>query len=614
MEMILMKNKRYNNYFTVILYLILLRVVLSFTVGINFFSLGLIFDIFLIMFWIGAVAILMKKAITQKIFYSIVVFVASIFAIGDSIHFDYFETIISRKSFEGITQLQQGTTLEYDIAIPAVVYVVMPLLIGVLYLIISNKKRDVFELKHFIILSSVFVVQVGLFVVWSSLSYDTKLEYYKSDGYLFESMHDRELYSQKYGYYNYHALDFTKIRPKLDVDEVKPELDAYFANKEQHLTNDMSDTYNGYNLVTILAESLDTRFINETLSPNLYMMLENGMSFENYYTPVFQQGATCNSEFMSLNGLTAITTNDWSNNICDEYSDNYFPYSLPAQLTNQGYDTYYFHSGHNWFYNREKIIPAYRFETVKFQEDLQEIGYEDYTERLDTDMIAFFEEYMTYDNQFFVNVLTYSMHGAYNQEVFNKYSDIVEAAYPNNDFDPDIINYMEKLIEFDNLIGLIMDELEEQGVLDNTLFAVFPDHYPYMMDDEIYNPYIEMDKYDHEVMRQELLIYATGMTKVRIETPGSTMDITPTLLNLINSDSNFDYFMGDDLLGTDENYIMFSDLTVTDGVNYLYISEEMMGNAEHFNILDSALEDEITSFELLKQLLQIDYFQLLEDE
>ena len=48
-----------------------------------------------------------------------------------------------------------------------------------------------------------------------------------------------------------------------------------------------------------------------------FFWLENGYSFDNYYTPVFQQGATCNSEYMSLTGLQAITTNDWSNNVCE---------------------------------------------------------------------------------------------------------------------------------------------------------------------------------------------------------------------------------------------------------------------------------------------------------
>ena len=134
------KNKRYTNYAYVIGYLILLRVVLAITVGINFFSLGIIFDLFLVMFWVGAIAIFMKKLLTQKIFYIIVVLISTVFAVGDSIYYDYFETISAKKSFAGLKWLQEGTTLEYDISIPLVAYLVTPILIGVIYLIITNKK------------------------------------------------------------------------------------------------------------------------------------------------------------------------------------------------------------------------------------------------------------------------------------------------------------------------------------------------------------------------------------------------------------------------------------------------------------------------------------------
>jgi len=349
-----MKNKRYTNYAYVIGYLILLRVVLAITVGINFFSLGIIFDLFLVMFWVGAIAIFMKKLLTQKIFYIIVVLISTVFAVGDSIYYDYFETISAKKSFAGLKWLQEGTTLEYDISIPLVAYLVTPILIGVIYLIITNKKKDIFVLKDFAILSSVFVVQVVLFIIWGSYSFDTPLEYYRSDAYLFESMYDRVLYSEKYGYYNYHVLDFTKIRRGHDIDETKSEIDEFFLNQEEHQTNDMSDIYSGYNVITIIGETLETRFIDPVLTPNLFKMMDEGMSFDNFYTPVFQQGATCNSEFMSLSGLGAITTNDWSNNICDSYGNNTYTYSLPSQLKEQGYDTYYFHSGHEWFYIEKK--------------------------------------------------------------------------------------------------------------------------------------------------------------------------------------------------------------------------------------------------------------------
>lgn len=608
-----MKRKRYTNYAYVIGYLILLRVVLAITVGINFFSLGIIFDLFLVMFWVGAIAIFMKKLITQKIFYVIVVLISTVFAVGDSIYYDYFETISAKKSFAGLKWLQEGTTLEYDISIPLVAYLVTPILIGVIYLIITNKKKDIFVLKDFAILSSVFVVQVILFIIWGSYNFDTPIEYYRSDAYLFESMYDRVLYSEKYGYYNYHVLDFTKIRRSHDVAKTKIEIDKFFDEQEPHVTNDMSDIYNGYNVITIIGETLETRFIDPVLTPNLFKMMDEGMSFDNFYTPVFQQGATCNSEFMSLSGLGAITTNDWSNNICDSYGNNTFSYSLPSQLKEQGYDTYYFHGGHEWFYNREEVIPSYGFETVKFQEDFHRLGI-DYIDKFDSDMMMFFDEFVDYSNPFYINLLTYSGHGAYNQVEFFKYADRVEEAYPNNDFDSEVINYMEKLVELDTLVGDLLVELENQGVLDNTIIAIYPDHFPYMMNTETYTEYIGIDEDSYEIMKQKLIIYATNMDKTVVSKAGATVDITPTLLNMVNSNSEFKYFTGTDLFSLEDNYILFSDLTISDGSNFLFINKKLFGDESEFSDLETALEQEISAFEIQKKLLEIDYFKVIKDE
>jgi len=590
-----------------------LRIVLFITTHVSIFNFGVFFDVFLIMFWVGAFAIFMKNQVIQKIWYIFIVLVGTVFAVGDSIYHDYFETLFSRKSFQGLKWLTEGQTLEYDIHVPLVAYIVTPLLIGVIYLIITNKKKDVFHLKDFGILSIVFVVQVILFIVWGSYEYDTRYEYYRSDGYLFESMYDREKFSEKYGYYNYHILDLTRIRGKLDVDEVIDDVNAFYETKEAHLENDMSNQFEGYNLITILGESLDTRFIDPVLTPNLYMMKEDGIHFENYFTPVFQQGATCNSEYMSLNGMHAITTNDWSNNICDAYTENTFPYSMPNQLKDAGYTTYYFHSGHEWFYNRQNIIPNYGFDYVKFQEDLYEEGYEDFNEKLDTGMMYFFDEYVDYEEPFMINLLNYSMHGAYNQEEFEKYRSRVEAAHDIELLDPEVINYMEKLVEFDEFIGLMLQELEAQGVLDTTLIAVFPDHYPYMMDTGTYTEYIGIEESSLEIMRQDLIIYTPSITSQVSKVPGSTMDIAPTLLNMIYYDADFRYFQGTDLFSLEDNFILFSDLTITDGTNFLFINKKLFGEEETYPYLEAALEEEITAFELQKKMLEIDYFSLLED-
>lgn len=604
-----MKSRKYHGYIYVITYLMILRVVLNITVGINVFSFGMLFDLVLLMFWVGAIGFFFKHVISQKIFYIVVILAATIFVVGDSVYFDYFSEISARSSFAGLQWLQNGNTVEYDISIPLVAYLITPLLIGTVYLIISNKQRDVFFFKDLVVLSLVFVLQAGLFVVWGNQDFESRIDYYRSDAYLFESMHDRVQYSEKYGWYNYHLLDLTRIRSTEDIAADVAAINEYFDAKEAHEKNDYSDIYSGYNVITMLGETLETRFIDETLTPNLYMMRENGLSFDNYFTTVYQQGATCNSEYMSLTGLGAISTNDWSNNVCDAYSENTIPYALPNQLKELGYNTYYFHSGNEWFYNRDVMIPTYGFETVKFQEDIIEEGYPEFNYKNDSEMIDFLNRYVTFDEPWYINLLTYSMHGAYNQVEFEVHADRVETAYPNTVMDEEIRNYMLKLVEFDDLLGLLMDKLEAEGQLDNTLFIIYPDHYPYMMDYEVYTDYIGVKDNFHEVMRQRLIMYATDMTKEVISNPGSTMDLTPTILNMLSSESNFNYFMGHDLLGVKPNYILYADLGITDGTNFLSLDQTYVGDVSKLPILEAALERKITASELQKRLLISDYFK-----
>lgn len=606
--------EQYKMYLIVIGYLLLLRVVLFFTVDMAIRPLGLVFDMVVMMFWVGVIAYFISSRVYQKVWYLFVVVMNSVFTIVDSIYYDYFGVIFARSSVSGLKWLQEGNTLEYNITIPLVAYLITPILILVGYLIISNKKADVFSFRHFAWIVGIFIAQVGLFLFWGNQEFEEKIDYYRSDAFLFETMHDRILYSEKYGYYNYHLLDLTRLRKRVDPKVQIGRVNDYFAEIEPHQTNLYSDRYSGYNIVMIVGETLETRFIDETLTPHLYQMTEEGMTFDQYYSTVFQQGATCNSEYMGMSGLVAISSNDWSSNICDSYSTNDISYALPNQLKGIGYNTFYFHSGYEWFYNRKEMVPNYGFETVKFQEDIIPIvGEENFTDRMDTDMMYFIEEYLTYDNPFMMTLLTYSMHGAYNQEEFEIHADQLEDAYPNNDFDPQIRNYMLKLIEFDTMLGQLMDHLDQEGELDNTLFVIYPDHYPYMMEQEVYYSHIGIDDDIHEVMNQTLILYATDMTGEVIHTPGSQIDITPTILNMIASDLSFDYFMGTDLLGTTENYVIFADMTITDGVNFLYLDETYIGDPSKFSILEQELADRITMLEIQKDLLNSNFFAQLEE-
>lgn len=605
-------RRRYYGMLYLLIYVVLLKVVLSITADIAFFQWGLLYDLVIVSFFVGGTSFFFRSLRSQKILYILVGIVLTIFVIGDSMYYMYFETISARSSFHGIVFLGSGNTEEYDLTFPLVGYLVTPLFIGYIIAILKTKHKDIYYLRDFLVLSLIFFIQVLLFISWGNETFDTKIEYYKSDAYLFDSMHDRSLYSSRYGYVMYHLIDFTRIRPVTDPVSTKEIVDTFYEEENfTHEQNMYSDLFLGYNLVTILAETLDTRFIDPILTPNLYMMQEEGYNFSDFYTPVFQQGATCNSEYMSLTGLSAITTNDWANNICDAYTENLFSYSLPSQLSNIGYDTYYFHSGYEWFYDRVNLMPNMGFDEIRFREDLID-KYPDFDDRFDTNMMLFWNEYVTYEEPFMVNMLSYSMHGGYNQSEFDIHKERVDSAYPNEELHTEIRNYMEKLVEFDVMLGQLLDRLEEEGVLDQTLIAIYPDHNIYMMDELVYEEYIGIDLESKELNHTDLIIYNSQMDGKTFEQIGSTIDITPTLLNLLYSEGDFSYFLGADLLSGVENVVLFPDLTIMSINHSLALLESFDQNNNELKRLEIELERRITYLEIQKKILNSDYFRLLE--
>lgn len=594
----------------VLLYIIILRVSLNLTIGIQIFSLGMLLDIGIIMFFVMIISSLFKKNRNQKIFYIIIMMLLTVITVGDIMFYRYFKVLLSVTNIHSVKWLRAENGGDYSLSIPSLWIYLSSIIVVLGYYIIKKKEIDRFNgriLSGFLVS---LVVSIVLIISWSFTPPVDSLDYYDSDAYLYDSMYDKKEFSDKYGYFNYHIIDLLK-QNKSDENDYD-NIDEFFDQRPEHQINNYSDTYNGYNVITILAETLDTRFIDPILTPNLYQMSTEGMSFDNYYTTVFQNGATCNSEYMSITGLNAVSTDELSINACDQFTENTYTYSLPNQLENIGYETYYFHSGYYWLYDRDEMIPSFGFDNYKFMNDIMADGHPQFNDRLDTDMMLFFEEYVEdYDNPFYINLLTYSMHGAYDQTDYLDHNDQVNNAHPE-ELNPEIRVYMQKLVEFDNLLGEIMAKLEAEGQLDNTLFAIYPDHYPYMMDYDFYLDYHDLDS-DYELKRQELIIYATNMTPTVINTVGSTEDVTPTILNLLNSNSNFKYLTGNDLLSNIANYTLFNDHTVTDGENYLNINGTYSGDPSQMALLQSALLSEITITEMNRKIQHIDYFKLKEN-
>lgn len=402
--------------------------------------------------------------------------------------------------------------------------------------------------------------------------------------------------------------------------------------------NDMTGRYAGYNLINIMGESFDSRFVSEFLTPNIYKLMQESINFDNYYANEFHQGATCNSEFMSITGLFPVGAPSWNACMCDEISENgnIFPFSLPSQLENNGYDTYYFHSYVELFYNRNTIVPQYGFSRNAFIDTL----YHQYGIRsnyyYDSNMLNFFtyfidaDEYKNTGKNFYVNVLTYSQHGDYNDH------NIEDSSYPytfkwtgtleNADIvrgildemygveksaliSSEMFKYLQRQYEFDNFIGELINWLKENGLYDNTILNIYRDHHPYMFSsDAIFNDYLkdyvgleESEYTGINVYKQTMIMHIGGSNDKHIDsTPMSTIDLVPTLLNMLGVKANYKYLAGHDIYDGDNlvfinptTYINENEYLVTDGKKILSISNNEGGH----NLTDEEYEHFLKYFQ-----------------
>lgn len=589
----------------VFIYYLVLRVALYSRIDLPFINIGLIYDLFLIMFVLLVLNRFIKKNKTRSIVYILLMVFMFVLTVGNILFASIFDVLLSVTNANAIKWWLPEYSSDYDLSIPTIYFPLIISLVTFSVLTFYTKNTITVTNRRLMISSLVLIVNLITGLVFFITPEEATIEYYQSDDYLYQSDYNKQLFTTKWGFFNYYLIDLVRVNID-DIDNDKEVVDDYFDNLPPHQDNSYSNMYEGYNVITILSETLDTRFISEDLTPNLYMMRETGTSFSNFYTTVYQNGATCNSEYMSLTGLNAVNTDQLSINACDAYNENLYPYTLPTQLEAAGYNSYYFHGEYPELYDRFQTIPNYGFEEVYFQKDLYD-SYPEYDGHLDTHLTYFMDEYINYDQLFYANILTYSMHGAYTSDRYEMHQDQVMSAH-SEETNSEIINYMEKLVEFDNMLGEILVRLENEGVLDNTLIAIFPDHYPYMMDHEFYMDYWDVDKY--ELKRQDLILYTTSMEPSVITMTGSTEDIAPTILNLINKDAIFDYFTGSDLLSNKSNYVLFNDMTLTDGENYLKLNGEYTGNPTVQAILERQLPYEMNQYEVSRKINHIDYFRI----
>lgn len=356
-------------------------------------------------------------------------------------------------------------------------------------------------------------------------------------------------------------------------------VDAYFADMEPACLNPYSGIFEGKNVIAVMMESIDTWMIDRKYTPNLYKLINNGISFTNYNAPFFGTGFTFSSEFAFNTGLFAPSSSVSASN----FGKNSFPYSLARLFSDKGYSTNSFHYNSREFYNRGTMHKSFGYDMYH---SVSDFGIEGTCAELDSYMVENDELYrkMTEGSPFFSFVITYSAHLPYTGN--SAKLALARDCYTELAGDPmDELNNIRILAkDTDRFFGRLIERLEEDGLMDDTVIVAFTDHFAYGVSDEELLTEWKGDTLKYTV---PAFIYAGDISPVIIDKPMMTVDWAPTLVNLFGLDCSGKY-LGNDIMDPDnDGFVYFETRDWMDG-SFHYVQSERKAPAEYLvRIIDN---------------------------
>lgn len=398
------------------------------------------------------------------------------------------------------------------------------------------------------------------------------------------------------GFYQYTFKNLYRIFTKTENYELdESDVIDYFNNKEIK-NNNMTGILEGKNVIFVLMESMDDWIISEKYTPTIKYMMDNGINFTNHYMPNMGMGYTFNAEFAANVGYYCPS----SETSLSIYTKNVFPYSLGNILKNIGYRTGSFHFNTKDFYNRGTMHKRIGYDKynclmdyVSLEKCVQdsEIVKSDTVYKMMTD---------TGDSEKFLDfIITYSAHLPYNIED-NKLKG-VRANYPelmDENMDEELNNIYILAHDTDEFFRVLLEKLDADGILQDTVIIGFTDHYAYGFTNQELLDDLSKEAGSEILEKVPFFIYSPQIEPCKVQKVTSAIDILPTIANLLGVEERR-FYIGNDAF--DENYtglVYFADRSWYDG-DTMFFAE----NIDEYD--DEKLEYIFETNKYINQLMNI---------
>ena len=328
-----------------------------------------------------------------------------------------------------------------------------------------------------------------------------------------------------------------------EQEQAESVIRAYFSGREAPQPNAMTGVLKGKNVVLVLMESMDDWMIGQH-TPTIQKLMEEGINFTNFYTPVYGGIRTFNTEFAINTGSFLSSKGGYA----FDYVTNSYPQSLANRLREAGYSAKTFHYNDPTFYSRGEFSPAMGYEEY--------VCYADYVTETDekTRKNLLYDDLLLFENEglkaeFFREgqptlnfVITRSAHLSY------KYNEVLSywglKKYPeyrgltgNEETD---CAYLKARLVDDFFAGLLR-ELEAEGQLNHTVIIGVTDHYTYGYKDLDALYALSGTKENLLLEKTPCFIWSSGLESMDVDKLLNTSDLLPTVLNLLGIESSYEY-------------------------------------------------------------------------
>ncbi len=406
--------------------------------------------------------------------------------------------------------------------------------------------------------------------------------------------------------YNMLDIDFEKLIQSAPNNDVK-QVHQFFKSQTATAQNEYTGIFKGCNLVFITAEAFSAKIITPERTPTLYKMMSEGMYLDNFYVPYWDV-STCDGEYANITG-TLPKKNAIS---FQETIGNYMPLTMSMQLIKEGYKAYAYH-GYNYnFYKRHQYMENMGYEYKAYKYGLP-VTY--MWPVSDKEVVDLSTGYFANSEPFITYYMTISGHLNYSFSGNNMCWRNRKLA-ANEPYSEAVRAYIACQLEFEFSMQLLMERLEAAGTLDNTVFVITADHYPYGLKNEEYSELFghTIEK-NFERYQNGCIIYKPGMTPVKVDTLCSSIDLLPTLSNLFGLEFDSRLYMGRDIFSEKAPLVMFNNRSwITEQGRYNSVTGEALANdgtplsEDYVKYINNQVSNRFTAS---ARILDYDYWRIL---